>query len=127
MKNLNGNDKEMIASQEQSFVASRIGDAVFVHSEQSDNLFEISESAVIVEDVTDVVPPEVPSPSTIVPLVEDDPSDENSSPRETDTESCAPESDYEVFLISCFFRSGNDKPMNLSLLCCILKTVKALS
>lgn len=95
VKNLNGNDKEMIASQEQSFVASRIGDAVFVHSEQSDNLFEISESAVIVEDVTDVVPPEVPSPSTIVPLVEDDPSDENSSPRETDTESCAPESDYE--------------------------------
>lgn len=95
-KYLNASYEEMVGLRGQSFVASRIG-------ENSDNLFEVSESAVIVEDVTGVVPPEVHSSSTIVPHVDDDPSDENSSPRETDTESFAPESDYEVFFVPSFF------------------------
>ncbi|CDO99407.1 unnamed protein product [Coffea canephora] len=47
------------------------------------------ESTVVVEDVTDSIPPDIPSSLVVIPLVQDEPSDG------TETESVAIESDHE--------------------------------
>ncbi|KAL6970626.1 hypothetical protein U1Q18_030320 [Sarracenia purpurea var. burkii] len=88
---------ELVGSKERSFVGSESEEVALVHSDRSDNKLQNngSETAVVVEDVTDIMlPKEVPSSSSIIPLVQD-PCDEISSPRETETESYAPESDFE--------------------------------
>ncbi|XP_009607496.1 uncharacterized protein [Nicotiana tomentosiformis] len=57
----------------------------------------LPEIAVIVEDVTDSVPPDIPLSSTVIPHVQDEPSDGiPSSEEETDAESVVEESDYAV-------------------------------
>ncbi|OIT05137.1 serinethreonine-protein kinase ctr1 [Nicotiana attenuata] len=57
----------------------------------------LPEIAVIVEDVTDSVPPDIPLSSTVIPHVQDEPSDGiPSAEEETDAESVVEESDYDV-------------------------------
>ncbi|XP_057466057.1 uncharacterized protein LOC130755628 isoform X1 [Actinidia eriantha] len=94
-----------------SFVESKFRDGIFVRSEFSNNGLEngVLESVVIVEDVTDSLPPEVPSSSTIVRHVQDDPSAEVSSSGETESKSSAPESDSEDVK-----HDGNDKDESIS-------------
>ncbi|XAR62755.1 Non-specific serine/threonine protein kinase [Bertholletia excelsa] len=76
---------------------TEFGHASFIKSEHSDIQFEnnASDLTVIIEDVTDCLAPNVPLSSTIVPRVQNEPSDKMPSPRETDTGSVAPESDVE--------------------------------
>ncbi|XP_055813819.1 uncharacterized protein LOC129883231 [Solanum dulcamara] len=74
------------------------GNASFLHLQQSDDSYDrkLREIAVIVEDVTDSVPPDIPLSSTIVPHVQDEPSDGlPSAEEETDVENVLEESDYE--------------------------------
>ncbi|MCD7460415.1 hypothetical protein HAX54_043510 [Datura stramonium] len=74
------------------------GNASFLHLQQSDDSYDrkLREIAVIVEDVTDSVPPDIPLSSTVVPLVQDEPSDGLPSvEEETDIENVLEESDYE--------------------------------
>lgn len=74
------------------------GNASFLHLQQSDDSYDkkLQEAAVIVEDVTDSVPPDMPSSSTVVPHVQDEPSDGlPSAEEETDVENVLEESDYE--------------------------------
>ena len=76
----------------------KFGDGIFVRSERLNYGLEndLLESAVIVEDITDILPPE--APSSFVPHVQDDPSDDVSSSGETESEISVPESDSEVIL-----------------------------
>ncbi|XP_059632219.1 uncharacterized protein LOC132274888 [Cornus florida] len=72
----------------------------YLHDEDlSNHPNNVLKSGIIVEDVTDSVPPDIPSSSTAVPHIQDDSTDEILSPRETDTESVAPESDYEDYRV----------------------------
>ncbi|KAM7488553.1 hypothetical protein LguiB_026037 [Lonicera macranthoides] len=68
-------------------VGSNYGDAVFFQSQSSDRYDNSNEPefTVIVEDVTDRLPPDIPLSSTIVPLVQDEPSDGVLSTRETES------------------------------------------
>uniref|UniRef100_A0A5B7BJ31 Protein kinase domain-containing protein n=1 Tax=Davidia involucrata TaxID=16924 RepID=A0A5B7BJ31_DAVIN len=88
---------EKVGPGELSHELSKFGDATFVQSQPSDNHHDsiVLESAVIVEDVTDSMPPDIPSSSTAVPYVQVETIEEISSPRERETENVAPESDYE--------------------------------
>ncbi|KAI3459613.1 hypothetical protein Pfo_016276 [Paulownia fortunei] len=73
-----------------------IKNGTFVNSQSSDNCHEtcISETPVIVEDVTDSLPPTVPSSSTTIPRILDEHSDGIESPgEETEAESLIYESD----------------------------------
>ena len=89
-----------VGSWRDSFVQLKFGDGIFVRSERLNYGLEndLLESAVIVEDITDILPPEIPSLSTIVPHIQDDPGDDVSSSGETECESSVPESDSEVIL-----------------------------
>ncbi|PHU21439.1 hypothetical protein BC332_06546 [Capsicum chinense] len=74
------------------------GNASFLHLQQSDNSYDIKlhEIAVIVEDVTDSVPPEIPLSSPVVPHVQEEPSDVlPSTEEENDVENVIEESYYE--------------------------------
>ncbi|KAG5588424.1 hypothetical protein H5410_048858 [Solanum commersonii] len=74
------------------------GNVSFLHLQQSDDSYDrkLREIAVIVEDVTDSVPPDIPLFSTIVPHVEDEPSDGlPSAEEETNIENVLEESDHE--------------------------------
>ncbi|XP_073299724.1 uncharacterized protein [Primulina huaijiensis] len=71
-----------------------------IHSQPLQNPHKIGtpEIPVIVEDVTDRVPLDVPFSSKAIPHVQDEPIDEIESPgQETETGSVIPESDYDVF------------------------------
>ncbi|KAI8004826.1 Serine/threonine-protein kinase CTR1 [Camellia lanceoleosa] len=91
------NSVGQVGSQGHISEGSKLGDAIIIRSKHSDIYSQnnVSESAVIVEDVTDSIPSDVPSSSKIVPYVEYEPNDEIHSPRGTETESVAPESDFE--------------------------------
>ncbi|CAK9178193.1 unnamed protein product [Ilex paraguariensis] len=90
---------------------SKFGDAIFFQSHPSINHKDstVPELTVIVEDVTHRMPTGVPSVSTVVPHVEDEPSDGVPSPRETETESITPESDCEDAKVE-----GNDNDESIS-------------
>ncbi|KAH9650125.1 protein kinase domain-containing protein [Citrus sinensis] len=62
---------------------------------ENDDEHNVLKSAVIVEDVTDSIPPGIPSSSSVVPFVQDDVSDDCPSPIVTETESAHPDSDHE--------------------------------
>ncbi|XP_057471422.1 uncharacterized protein LOC130760219 [Actinidia eriantha] len=100
-----------VGSRGDSFVELKFGDGIFVRSERLNYGLEndLLESAAIVEDITDILPPEVPSSSTIVPHVQDDPSDDVSSSGETESENSLPESDSEDVKYEC-----NDKDESIS-------------
>lgn len=76
---------------------SEFGDDFFGKSTTPNILDEKFRMApvIIVEDVTDYFPAEIPSSSKVVPLVENDVSDGNLSDRETDEESVTLQSDCE--------------------------------
>lgn len=63
---------------------------------ENDEQHNVLKSAVIVEDVTDSIPPGIPSSSSVVPFVQDHVSDDYPSPIVTETESAHPDSDLKV-------------------------------
>ncbi|KAL3506335.1 hypothetical protein ACH5RR_031717 [Cinchona calisaya] len=96
VKGPNRSVKKEILKKDSSEI-SYFRDQMFVthpSTQQHDN--NILESTFIVEDVTDSIPPDVPSSPAIIPLVQDEPSDGSSSAgEETATESVVLESDHE--------------------------------
>ncbi|THG17764.1 hypothetical protein TEA_008523 [Camellia sinensis var. sinensis] len=74
---------------------SHLGEGLVKHCSNSVRQNGVSESAVIVEDVTDSIPSDVPSSSKIVPYVEYEPNDEIHSPRGAEIKSVALESDFD--------------------------------
>lgn len=74
------------------------GDAILIHSQSSGNHHNVNApgATVIVEDVTDILSPGVPSTSPFTPHVEDEASDEITSSGETEVESNIQESEGEV-------------------------------
>ncbi|XP_060181547.1 uncharacterized protein LOC132611160 [Lycium barbarum] len=73
-------------------------DRIAFHLQPSDDSYDskLREIAVIVEDVTDSVPPDIPLSSTVVPHVQDEPSAGlPSAEEETDVDNVLEESDYE--------------------------------
>ncbi|KAK1591953.1 hypothetical protein Q3G72_016560 [Acer saccharum] len=77
-------------------------DAIYVQSQSSQHHHENKAiMTVIVEDVTDSIPLDIPSSPTIVPLVEDDASDDYPSPRETEADSFQQASDCEDVKSDC--------------------------
>ncbi|CAN4090957.1 unnamed protein product [Withania somnifera] len=74
------------------------GNASFLHLQQSADSYDskLREISVIVEDVTDSVPLDIPLSSTVVPHVQDEPSDGvPSAEEETDVEHVIEEPDFE--------------------------------
>ncbi|KAJ9700951.1 hypothetical protein PVL29_006331 [Vitis rotundifolia] len=73
------------------------GDAIFVQSQPSDNHHNgnMPGAAVIVEDVTDILRPGIPSSSPLIPQVEDEANDEITSSGEAEAESDIQESEGE--------------------------------
>ncbi|CAL2225622.1 unnamed protein product [Prunus armeniaca] len=88
---------ENVGLSRQSSEVTKCDDAIPVQSQRLDDHHDnkAKESVVIVEDLTNSTPPGIPSSKVAchVSNIEDEDSDECSSPRETDTGSTAPESD----------------------------------
>lgn len=84
---------------------SNCDDALFIKSSHSDESHgkKDEELAVIVEDVTDSMPPDVPLASGVVPRVENEVSDEFSSSRGNGALSSSSETEREVNF-SCEFQ-----------------------
>lgn len=84
---------------------SNCDDAIFIKSSHSDDSRgnEDGELAVIVEDVTHSMPPDIPLASGVVPRVENEASDECPSSRGNDALSSSSETDNEVNY-SCEFQ-----------------------
>ncbi|KAK9183303.1 hypothetical protein WN944_026454 [Citrus x changshan-huyou] len=62
---------------------------------ENDDEHNVLKSAVIMEDVTDSIPPGIPYSSSVVPFVQDDVSDDYPSPMVTETESAHSDSGLE--------------------------------
>ncbi|KAK3022866.1 hypothetical protein RJ639_045956 [Escallonia herrerae] len=88
-------DDSQQSPEKKSWEGLKFRNAIYVQSQPSNNPDD-PELTVIVEDVTDSVPLDIPSSSTVVPFIQDEPSDGVSSPRETENESMVPESDDGV-------------------------------
>ncbi|KAK2976044.1 hypothetical protein RJ640_029917, partial [Escallonia rubra] len=84
-------DDSQQSPERKSWEGLKFRDAIYVQSQPSNNPDD-PELTVIVEDVTDSVPLDIPPSSTVVPFIQDEPSDGVSSPRETENESMVPES-----------------------------------
>ncbi|BBG92649.1 PB1 domain-containing protein tyrosine kinase, partial [Prunus dulcis] len=88
---------ENVGLSRQSSEVTKCDDAIPVQSQCLDNHHDnkATESVVVVEDLTNSTPPGIPSSKVAyhVSNIEDEDSDECSSPREIDTGSTAPESD----------------------------------
>lgn len=99
---------ENVGLSRQSSEVTKCDDAIPVQSQPLDNHHEnkAPESVVIVEDLTNSTPPGIPSSKVAyhVSNIEDEDSDECSSPRETDTGSTAPESDDKVNILPIKFK-----------------------
>ena len=65
---------------------------------ENDDEHNVLKSAVIMEDLTDSIPPGIPYSSSVVPFVQDDVSDDYPSPMVTETESAHSDSGLEVAL-----------------------------